>query len=301
MNRKQLGGEFALLITALIWGSAFAFQKNGSDLLPPAVFTAGRSFLGALFLIPVLAVLDSIRKQPVSVWGGLKTRAERKTLLLGGLSCGTIMFFATFLQQYGIHYTTAGKAGFLTALYIVMVPVAGLFFHRKTSKLLWCGVAAALAGSYLLNSPEKGVQLCDIILLVSAVLYTLHILVIDYFAPKTDCTRMACMQFFVCGVLSAFASFALRETWDLPQFYRAAVPVLYCGIGASGISYTLQIVGQKYLHPVTASLLMSLESVFSVLGGWLILNERLSPRELLGCAVIFCGILLVQIPVKPKS
>ena len=112
---------------------------------------------------------------------------------------------------------------------------------------------------------------------------------------------MACVQFFVCGVLSAFASFALRETWDLPQFYRAAVPVLYCGIGASGIGYTLQIVGQKYLHPVTASLLMSLESVFSVLGGWLILNERLSPQELLGCAVIFCGILLVQIPVKPKS
>lgn len=222
-------------------------------------------------------------------------------LLAGGVCCGVCLFAASNFQQFGIRYTTVGKAGFITACYIVIVPVIGIFLKKACGRLLWVSVAMAVVGLYFLCMTEtltigKG----DFLVFICALLFSLHILVIDYFSPRTDGVKMSCIQFFVCGILSGIAML-FTEKPHLADIFAAWIPILYAGIMSCGVAYTLQIVGQKGMNPTVASLILSLESCISVLAGWLILGQKLSVRELSGCLIMFGAIILAQLPGKQEK
>ena len=297
--------NFLLMLAALIWGSAFVAQSVGMDYLGPFSFNCVRSFMGSLVLLPVIWFMDRQRKGTAEQ-GGQKTEEgtreqNKKVLLYGGLCCGVILTLSTSLQQIGIKYTTAGKAGFITALYILIVPLLGLILGKKVGIKTWIGVALAVAGMYLLCIKEGfSISYGDFMVLLCALIFSLHILAVDYFSPRVDGIRLSCIQFFVCGCISA-VPMLVWEHPELFQIIRAWQPLAYAGVLSSGVAYTLQIVTQKHLNPTVASLLMSLESVFAVLTGWLVLNERLSPKELLGCVLVFTAIILAQLPQKQKK
>lgn len=297
--------NFLLMLAALIWGSAFVAQSVGMDYLGPFSFNCVRSFMGSLVLLPVIWFMDRQRKGTAEQ-GEQKAEAEtkeqnKKVLLYGGLCCGVILTLSTSLQQIGIKYTTAGKAGFITALYILIVPLLGLILGKKVGNKTWLGVALAVAGMYLLCIKEGfSISYGDFMVLLCALVFSLHILAVDYFSPRVDGIRLSCIQFFVCGCISA-VPMLVWEHPEISQIIRAWQPLAYAGVLSSGVAYTLQIVTQKHLNPTVASLLMSLESVFAVLTGWLVLNERLSPKELLGCVLVFTAIILAQLPQKQKK
>lgn len=259
--------------------------------------------IGGIFLIPCICFLDKWRAKNDGAERQKKAdrKEEKKNVILGGICCGLALCVASNLQQIGIQYTTVGKAGFITALYIVLVPIFGIFLKKKAGVRIWISVAISVAGLYLLCITDKLVLAKgDILVLLCAVVFTIHILVIDYFSPKADGVRIACTQFFITGVLSAILMF-LFETPRLSDIFAAAVPVLYAGVLSSGVAYTLQIVAQKDADPTVASLILSLESVFSVLGGWVILGQKLSIREIAGCILMFSAIILAQLPGKPEN
>ena len=297
--------NFLLMLAALIWGSAFVAQSVGMDYLGPFSFNCVRSFMGSLVLLPVIWFMDRQKKETAE-HDGQKTEEgtreqNKKVLLSGGLCCGVILTLSTSLQQIGIKYTTAGKAGFITALYILIVPLLGLILGKKVGIKTWIGVALAVAGMYLLCIKEGfSISYGDFMVLLCALIFSLHILAVDYFSPRVDGIRLSCIQFFVCGCISA-VPMLVWEHPELFQIIRAWQPLAYAGVLSSGVAYTLQIVGQQNVPPTVASLLMSLESVFAVLTGWLVLNERLSPKELLGCVLVFTAIILAQLPQKQKK
>lgn len=286
----------AMLTATVLWGVAFSAQSSGMKFVEPMIFTSLRSLVGVLSLIVVIMVFDLCTEKRLTVWGSAKSKAGQRELLLGGLWCGLVISAASVCQQYGLKYTTAGKTGFLTALYIVFVPLLGIFLGRKTTPVLWLAVGLALGGSYLLCGGIGNVGKGEWFVIACAVLYSVHIMVIDRYAAKCDCIRLSCLQFAVATVMTALASRLSGEPWGLEKIAAALPFWVFCGVGSSAIAFTLQMVSQKYLHPVTATLLMSLESVFAVLGGWLFLKELLSTRELAGCAVIFAAIILSQLP-----
>ena len=284
-----------LLLAAFIWGSAFVAQSVGMDYVEPFTFNCVRSIVGGLVLIPCIYLLGKLKTPEERA---LAAQADHKTLLIGGISCGVILCLASNAQQIGIQYTSVGKAGFITALYIVIVPILGLFLKRRCGWKVWVSVLIALVGFYLLCmvggfSLERG----DVWLLACAVLFSFHILTIDHFSPMVDGVKMSCIQFFTCGLLSGIAML-VAETPDIQNIFAAWVPILYAGVLSSGVAYTLQIVGQKNYNPTVATLLLSLESVFSVLTGWAVLHQKLSMRELCGCVLIFIAVILAQMPDK---
>lgn len=289
---KSTVSVFLLLLTALIWGAAFVAQSVGSDHVGPFTFLASRSLIGGVTLLPLIAVRNKKRppQRPVQ---------NRRTLLSGGLLAGCALMVASSLQQIGIAETTVGKAGFITALYIVIVPLFGLFLKKRAPVFVWCGVALAAVGMYLLcfaNGPEGvGFSRGDLLLLLCACCFSVHILVVDHFSPHVDSVCMSCIQFFSCGLLALIAALLLENPTPA-LFWDARLPILYAGVLSSGVGYTLQIIAQKHVSPTLASLIMSLESVFSVLAGWLLLDQSLSARELFGCALVFAAILLAQLP-----
>lgn len=288
--------NFLLMLAALIWGSAFVAQSVGMDYLGPFSFNCVRSFMGSLVLLPVIWFMDRQKKEKS---GGAKQ--NHKVLLTGGLCCGVILTLSTSLQQIGIQYTSAGKAGFITALYILIVPILGLALGKKVGGKTWIGVALAVVGMYMLCIKEGfSISYGDFMVLLCALVFSLHILTVDYFSPKVDGIRLSCIQFFVCGCISLFPML-LWERPEISQIIQAWKPLAYAGVLSSGVAYTLQIVTQKHLNPTVASLLMSLESVFAVLTGWLVLKERLTPKELLGCVLVFAAIILAQLPRKQKA
>ena len=250
----------------------------------PFTFNAVRCCIGAVALGLVSLLLPK------------KADGDRRSTLLSGVFCGLCLFFATNLQQLGLVDTDAGKAGFITTFYIVMVPVAGLFLGKRCAGITWLAVALALAGLYFLcmSADSFRMQRGDLLVLLSALCYTVHILLVDHFVMKADGVRMSCIQFAVCGLLSMIPAFA-AESPRVGNMIQGIVPLLYAGLLSCGVAYTMQIVGQKHLKPAVASLIMSMESVFAVLSGWLILHERLSGRELLGCGLVFSAVLLVQL------
>ena len=302
---KKMTGKNTLMLflTAFIWGSAFVAQSVGMDYVGPFTFSCVRSFIGGILLIPCIWFLDQWRAKNAGTEGGKKavSKEEKKMELLGGICCGLALCVATNLQQIGMQYTTVGKAGFITALYIVLVPIFGIFLKKKVEARIWVSVMISVVGLYLLCITDKLVLgKGDTLVLLCAVVFTIHILVIDYFSPKADGVRIACIQFFITGILSAIPMF-LFETPRLSDIFAAAVPVLYAGVLSSGVAYTLQIVAQKDADPTVASLILSLESVFSVLGGWMILGQKLSIREIAGCILMFSAIILAQLPGKPEN
>ncbi|MBM6948425.1 DMT family transporter [Mordavella massiliensis] len=289
--RKKNG--FLLFLTAFIWGTAFVAQSVGMDHLGPFGFNGIRSLIGGAALLPCIWILGRTDREH-------RRKEDRKTLLAGGISCGLALFAASSLQQIGIQYTTAGKAGFITAFYIVLVPVAGIFLGKKTGWKVWTAVAMALAGLYFLCITESfRIGKGDVFVFAGAVIFAVHILVIDYFAPRTDGVKMSCIQFFVAGILSLFPM-AATETTTLEGVWLSMGPLLYAGVLSCGVAYTLQIIGQKNMNPTIASLILSLESCISVLAGWVILGERLSVREGAGCVLMFGAIILAQLPGKKE-
>lgn len=277
-----------LLLTALIWGAAFVAQSEGMEQNGPFTFNTVRMILGGIVLIPCIALFDKMRHVRLG-W-----RSADKNLWVGGCLCGVALFTGATLQQFGIQYTSAGKAGFITALYVIFVPLCRLFAGKRPGKLLWGSVALAAVGMYLLcMDGSLALSKGDVLVLLGAFGFTAHILIIDHFSQKVDGVRMSCIQFFVAGALSLVCMF-LFETPSVPAILSAWAPILYAGLLSCGVAYTLQVVAQKDTDPTVASLILCLESVFAVLFGWLLLGETLSMKELLGCILMFVAIVLAQ-------
>lgn len=299
MNKFVIRQSLLLILTAMIWGSAFVAQSVGMEYVEPFTFTAVRNVIGACVLLPCIGLMEKMRGGELQQKSKEKKKQTDRTLLVGGVSCGVLLFVASNLQQFGIQYTTVGKAGFITAMYIVLVPILGIFLKKKAGMRVWSGVLLAVAGLYLLCMTDNGfsLQKGDFLMLVCALVFAMHILVIDYYTAKVDGVKMSCIQFLICGILSGVCML-LFENPDMTRILQAWMPILYAGVLSSGVGFTLQIVGQKGMNPTVASLLMSLESVFSVVAGWIILGQALSVRELAGCGLMFAAIVLVQLPAK---
>ena len=311
VKTHKLRNTFFLFLTAMIWGAAFVAQSVSMDYIGPFTFICLRSVIGGLFLIPVIIVLDGIRKKSqnesadvVNSENILHIETEEKQrlswknkqLIEGGIVCGIFLFFANCFQQTGIQYTTVGKAGFITTFYIIIVPLIGLFFKKYCGILIWIGVVVALAGLYFLCITQKlTIQRGDALILCCSVLYAGQILAIDHYNPFVDGVKMSCIQFLTGGILGA-VFMLLFENPSLAMILSAAGPILYTGIMSTGVGYTLQIVGQKGLNPTVAALILSLESVFSALSGYAFLHQVLTTRELIGCVLMFIAIVLAQLP-----
>ncbi|MGI6028987.1 MAG: DMT family transporter [Candidatus Heteroscillospira sp.] len=287
-----------LMITAVIWGSAFVAQSVGMDHVGPFTFTAARSFVGFVVLLPVIFLMDALRRRE----GAQAAPGSRRDLILGGVACGVILCVANSLQQVGMAMgTSAGKAGFITALYILGVPLLGLLLGKRVRPVIWLCVAMSIGGLYLLCVTEglESVQKSDLMVLLCAVCFAGHIQVIDYFSPRVDGVRMSCIQFLVCGILASVPMMLTEEPcWS--DLVDGAMPILYAGVMSSGVAYTLQIVGQKYTNPTVASMIMSLESVFAMLTGVVVLGDFPTAREVLGSAVMFAAIIIAQLPEKKR-
>ena len=294
--KTKVRNSCLLFLTACIWGSSFVAQSVGMDYIGPYTFNCLRFLIGGLVLLPVI-FFSRHRKKDQKDRSKDRT-LQKKEILCGGIVCGVVLCIASTLQQIGIIYTTAGKAGFLTAMYIVLVPVLGLFLKRKAGLQLWISVGLALIGLYLLCMKGAfSLNGGDVLLILCAVGFSVHIMVVDYFSPKLDGMILSCIQFLVAGFISGIGML-LSEQFDWHMVLLAAKPILYSGVLSCGVGYTLQVIAQKGLNPTVASLLMSLESVVSVIAGFLVLHEVLSGRELLGCVFMFAAVILAQIPVK---
>lgn len=306
----QIKNSLLLVITALIWGIAFVAQSTGGDAIGAFSFNGIRSFIGAIVLVPVIVIVDKIKEKSSKYDDKNIKKWRNKSLWIAGVICGTALFMASSLQQLGINKgTDAGKAGFITACYILIVPIMGIFLKRKCGWNVWIGVVIALVGLYMLMFGEKMdnaeiISEGDILLLGCAFLFSVQILAVDYYSDKVDGVRLSCLQFLVCGIFSV--PFAIVSevgitsesisSWINPFTDCSTwIPILYAGIMSCGVAYTLQIIGQRNLNPTVASLIMSLESVFSVLAGWIILGQKLSGFELSGCGLVFVAIVLAQI------
>jgi drug/metabolite transporter (DMT)-like permease len=279
-----------LLLTAVIWGFAFVAQRAGMEFIGPFTFNTARFALGSLSLIPLL-LINQRRKFEKEKFLSLND----KKLMYGGLAAGTVLFLGATFQQGGLVYTDAGKAGFITGFYVILVPILGLFISQKTSLLTWLGAVVAIVGLYFLSVNETfDINIGDVLVLIGAFFWAIQILVIGYYSTKVDPFRLAFSQFVVCAVLSFIAAI-ISETIVLQNVLLAYLPILYAGLFSVGIAFTIQVVAQREAHPANAAILMSLEAVFAVLGGWMILNESIPARGLFGCLLMLIGMILSQL------
>lgn len=299
--RTRMLCSFYLLLAAFIWGMAFVSQSKGMDYMGPLTFNGVRSLIGSLVL--ALYILLTGRAA-----GAKKEKADRRRTFWGGIWCGLALTAASTLQQYGLQYTTVGKAGFITTLYIIFVPVAGIFFGLRVSKTVWAGTVMAAAGMYLLCMTERlSLGRGDILVFFCAIVFTAHILLVDFFSPGADGVMISCIQFAVCGVLCTGGALL----WEHPawgQLWDGAGSLAYAGILSCGVAYTLQIIGQKGVNPTVAALLLSLESVFATVSGWIAYrigflktDQTMTGRQILGCILVFAAVILVQLPLGRRS
>lgn len=298
MQKGTVRNSILLLLTAVIWGTAFVAQSVGMDYIGPFTFNAVRFLIGGTVLLPLIFYFKKVT--PVTEKTEPEKRFERKTLLIGGVLCGLAIWGGSTFQQLGIQYTSVGKAGFITTLYIIIVPIIGLLFHQKVAGKIWVAAVMAMVGLYLLCVNESfSINRGDTLVLIGSLLFSIHIMVIDYYSPKVDGVKLSCIQFYVSGLISTVAAF-LTETPSLGAIMDGIVPILYAGVMSCGVAYTLQIIGQKNMNPTVASLILSLESVISVLAGWVLLGQALAAKEILGCVIVFAAVILVQLPDKKK-
>ena len=296
--KKQAISAAELLLTAFIWGVAFVAQSVGMDYIGPFTFNCVRSIIGGLVLIPLVMILGKKNRADKTA---KEAKEYKKNTVTGGICCGICLCVASCFQQFGIMHTTVGKAGFITALYIIIVPILGIFMKKKVAPIVWVSSVIAVIGFYLLSiSGRVSINKGDVLVLICAVLFSIHILVIDYFSPKGEGVTISCIQFITCGILCGICMF-LFENPQISDILAAYLPILYAGVMSCGVAYTLQIIGQKNMDPTVASLILSLESVFSALAGWLILGQGLSGKELIGCGLVFVAVLLAQMPQKSKN
>ena len=297
MNQRKLRSNIMLTSAAMIWGVAFVAQSVGMNYVEPFTFNAVRILIAGIVLVFYILFRNSFDKRS-NLKSKAITNSNKRDLIIGGILCGIALFAASSLQQIGLQYTTAGKAGFLTALYIVIVPLLGILNKRGAAVKVWIGVIIAVFGMYLLCINEGfTINKGDLLVILCALVFSVHILIIDRYSPLVDGVMMSCIQFFVASIVSSIPM-VMTETPTISSIWEAKLPLLYAGVMSSGVAYTLQILGQKNYNPTIAVLILSLESSFSVLGGFLILGERLSMREGLGCVLMFVAIIMAQLPNK---
>ena len=307
MKKEKLIGNMLLLLTSIIWGSAFVAQRIGMDFVGPLTFGAARFILSALVLIPVLYITERNNKkqsqnsEQIEILSLEERKRQRNILIKAGFVCGSIIFCGTTLQQFGLVFTTAGKTGFITALYIVLVPIFGLVLKHKPGLKGWVGVAFGAVGLYMLCITESfSIAPGDLVVLIGAAFWAMHLLAIDHFIPKiSSAIKLSFLQFVVCAVFSLIGAVIFEEiTWT--AIVQCTIPLLYAGVLSGGVGFTLQIFGQEHTSPTVASLLLSMEAVFSAVFGFLILNEVMTQKETIGCILMFCAIIISQLPDKKR-
>ena len=294
-KRGELLHTLALLVCAAIWGSAFVAQSVGAEYVGAFTFLAVRNWIAVVFLIPVIYVRDTILRKRGRPSVRPANRTQRRFLLMGGAACGFFLCAASAFQQVGIRYTTTAKAGFITALYVVIVPILSVFFGKRVKSRIWMCVALAVLGLYLLcMRGELSLSFGDGVVLVCAFLFACQIMTVDYFAPQVDTVRLSQTQFLVTALLSTVCMFFFEDL-STDSLIKALPSIAYAGVMSSGVAYTLQIIGQQNLNPAIASITMSLESVFAALAGWIVLGQSMTVRELAGCVLMFAAIILAQL------
>lgn len=298
---KKTRANILLLIAAIIWGASFVAQVSGMEFLGPFSFNGLRLILGGISLIPVIKMFSKKNGGECSTSCVKGSQKGSGLVYVGGVVCGLALFVASSLQQVGLQYTTAGKGGFITALYVVIVPIFSFIFLKKRARaLVWVSVIIATVGLYLLSikGADLSIQKGDFLMILCAFVFTLHILFIAHFSPNVDGIKMSSIQFFVAGTISLIVAIFI-EIIRFEYIQKSLIPILYSGILSAGVGYTLQIVAQRDTDPTIASLLLSLESVFAVIAGAILLGESMTVRELLGCFIMFVAIVLSQIADSP--
>ena len=289
IKNKVIRADLIMLLAAAIWGFAFVAQREGMETMGPFLFNAARFFIGSAVLFPLVWYLSKKNKTPTN------KETSTKKLLIAGTIAGLFLFLASSFQQVGIQYTTAGKAGFITGLYIFFVPLIGIFFGQRTGSGTWLGAFIAVIGLYLLSiNDDFSIARGDLLQLICAVFFAAHILVVGYVAKRMDPLKLSLIQYVVSGVLSFFIAIAIEViTWQM--IVDTAIPLLYAGVMSIGVGYTLQVVAQQHAKSAHAAIILGLEGAFAVLGGWLILDENLSTRGLIGCGLMLSGMFLSQL------
>ena len=289
MKSQSVRADLLMLLAAAIWGFAFVAQREGMETMGPFLFNTARFFIGTVFLFPIVWYLSKKNKTPTN------KETSTKKLIIAGTIAGLFLFMASSFQQVGIQYTTAGKAGFITGLYIFFVPLIAIFFGKRTGSGTWLGAFIAVIGLYLLSiNDDFSIARGDLLQLICAVFFAAHILVVGYVAKRMDPLKLSLIQYFVSGVLSFFIAIAIEViTWQM--IVDTAIPLLYAGIMSIGVGYTLQVVAQQHAKSSHAAIILGLEGAFAVLGGWLILDENLSTRGLIGCGLMLSGMFLSQL------
>ena len=289
MKKSTIAATLALILTAVIWGLSYSAQAEAMKTMSPLFFVFLRYLLGSIMLLPAIFFM---RKKP------------DKNLIPGGIACGFCLAGGEILQQFGLLYTSAGKAGFLTALYVIMIPVIGIFIKKRSNWKIWCASLLSVAGSYLLCSDgtlNNFGNTGDALMILCALFFAFQFIAIAKCAPRADALQLAAVQFFTVAVISGIAALAAGEQTSWQSIVATTKPLLYCGLIAIGFACTVQIAAQKYVHPATASIVLSTASVFAVIWGWLLLGERYSFANLTGCAILFAAVLLVQLPSKEEK
>ncbi len=294
MKSRLFRANVLLLLTALIWGFAFVAQRVGMNYIGPFTFNALRFTLGTLVLLPFIFYELDLKNWRTHHFSNIRLRS----LVLGGLAAGIVLFSGSTFQQMGIVFTTAGKAGFITGLYVVLVPILGYFIHKPSSLQAWMGATLAIIGLYFLSvTSDFSINKGDLLVLIGAFFGAIHVQLIGWLSTRFPVISLAMLQFLTCAILSLLSALLMEQT-DSTAIYQAIIPILYGGLFSVGIAFTLQVVAQRDAHPTAAAILLNLESVFAALGGWLFLNEILTLRNLIGCALILSGMLLAQRQLK---
>ena len=298
--KRTFKSDICLLGAAIVWGFAFVAQRDSMDTIGPFLYSAIRMFLGSLALIPVFLVTDRIKNSKNTVTA-VQKKDSQKALIKGGIAAGIVIFFAANMQQVGLVSTDAGKTAFITALYILLVPIMSIFMKRKTNINNWIGAVIGAAGLYFLCvTSQFTVAAGDIIVFIGAFGWAFHILIVDHFAPKVNAAKLTCVQFVVAGFISLIVSLIVEDN-TFAAAVACAPSLLYTGIMSCGVGFTLQVVGQKNANPTTASILLSMESVFGALAGFVFLNETMTGRELAGCALMMTAVIIAQLPVMHRK
>jgi len=295
ISRSILGHEALLLLTAIIWGLAFVAQRAGMESIGPFVFNGIRFLLGSISLLPVIILLNR-NNLPAGKQGNPTALQAKKHKLMwvSGLISGLVLFIASSFQQMGMVFTTAGNAGFITSLYVIMVPLLGLIFGLKVNRYTWIGALLAVIGLYFISvNTGFSIQKGDLLVLASAFFFAIHLLIIGYYSNKTEVMWLAFIQFALTGILSLIVGY-FTEVIDIEQIKLATIPLLYGGLMSVGVAYTLQIVGQRKAIPTHAAIILSLEALFAALGGWLILDEMFTSRQITGGILMLAGVVLSQ-------
>ena len=297
--KRTIKSDICLLGAAIIWGFAFVAQRDSMDTIGPFLYSAIRMLLGSLALAPIFLITDSIKnKNRENTETAAEKNNSRRTLIKGGIVAGIVVFFAANMQQVGLISTDAGKTAFITALYILLVPIIGIFMKHKTNINNWIGAVIGATGLYFLCvTAQFTVAAGDMIVFIGAFGWAAHILIIDYFAPKVNVAKLICLQFAVAGLISLIVAFIVEDN-TFAAAVACAPSLLYTGIVSCGIGFTLQAAGQKNANPTTASILLSMESVFGALAGFIFLNETMTGRELTGCVLMLAAVIIAQLPVK---